>query len=79
MSTDIKEAVAASIVVQDERPISYKRQWQTLMKEQSQAGLIYQLVSFDTTIGYLDQVAHREHTYERMVPRYPHRLCTTKK
>ena len=43
------------------------RQWQTLMKEQSQAGLIYQMVLFDTTTGYVCQVAYHEQTYERMV------------
>ena len=41
--------------------------WQTLMKEKSQASLAYQLVSFDTAAGYVGQVAHRKHTYERMV------------
>ena len=43
------------------------RQWQTLMREQSRASLIYQMVSFDTATGYVGQVAYREQTYERMV------------
>ena len=70
MSTDIKEAVAASIVAQDERPISYERRGHhraTLTREKSQASLIYQMVSFDTATGYVGQVAYREQTYERMV------------
>ena len=39
-------------------------------KKTSQASLTDQLVSFDTPTGYIGQVAHREHTYERMVERW---------
>ena len=54
------------------------RQWQTLMREQSRASLIYQMVSFDTATGYVGQVAYREqHTREWWNPREEYETMTT--